>query len=202
MSFAIPLILFLIPLAFSPGPGNLFFAALAARFGAKATLPALFGYHVATIIVTFVVGLGFEIGTGSNMALTRALAAIGSIYVLYLAWKLVTSKVDVNASVDRAASFMDGFFLLVFNPKAYVIIALLFTQFPPTQHMASNPLLGNVIISAAFTLHNLFAFVVWILASDKVGSGFRTPDNFKRMNIIFGGLLAAVAIWLFVSNLT
>ena len=53
------LIIFLFPLAFSPGPGNMFFAANGARFGFVNTLSANLGYHLATIIVTFLIGFGF-----------------------------------------------------------------------------------------------------------------------------------------------
>lgn len=202
MSFLIPLVLFLVPLAFSPGPGNLFFAALSARYGAKATLPALVGYHVATLLITFLVGLGFEIGTSGNQTLSQVLGGAGAIYVLYLAWKIATSSVDLTTDNIKPASFIDGFLLLTFNPKAYVIIALLFTQFPPGQLVPDSPLIGNLIISSAFTFHNLFAFIVWIAVSDKVGSAFRSPENFRLMNYLFGGLLAIVATWLFVMNLS
>ena len=54
------LLVFLFPLAFSPGPGNMFFAASGARFGFLNTLSANFGYHLATIIITFLLGIGFN----------------------------------------------------------------------------------------------------------------------------------------------
>lgn len=53
------LLIFLFPLAFSPGPGNMFFAASGARFGFKKTLAANIGYHLATIIITLLIGFGF-----------------------------------------------------------------------------------------------------------------------------------------------
>ena len=52
------LLIFLFPLAYSPGPGNLFFAANGARFGFWATVPANIGYHIATWFVTLAVGGG------------------------------------------------------------------------------------------------------------------------------------------------
>ena len=55
------LLIFLFPLAFSPGTGNMFFAANGARFGFVNTLSATFGYHLATIIVTFLIGFGFSL---------------------------------------------------------------------------------------------------------------------------------------------
>ncbi len=42
------LLVFLFPLACSPGPGNMFFAANGAWFGFGATIPASLGYHIAT----------------------------------------------------------------------------------------------------------------------------------------------------------
>lgn len=53
------LLIFLFPLAYSPGPGNMFFAAVGARFGFRASLPAHLGYHLATWIVTAAIGFGF-----------------------------------------------------------------------------------------------------------------------------------------------
>lgn len=202
MTFAIPLILFLIPLAFSPGPGNLYFAALSARYGASSTISALAGYHVATILVTFIVGLGFEIGTGNNQLVMRTLGSLGALYVLFLAWKIAISPVSNSLKVIGSAGFIDGFVLLVLNPKAYVIIALLFTQFPPSDLLPENPTLASLIIAGAFTFQNLLAFIFWIIASDKVGASFRAPENLRRMNWIFGGLLALVAVWLLMSNWT
>ncbi|MEM6594772.1 MAG: hypothetical protein AAF672_08265, partial [Pseudomonadota bacterium] len=43
---AIALIIFLFPIAYSPGSGNLFFAANGARFGFRPALPANAGYHI------------------------------------------------------------------------------------------------------------------------------------------------------------
>ena len=56
---ALALVIFLLPLAYSPGPGNMFFAANGARFGFRSTIPANVGYHLATWIVTAGIGFGF-----------------------------------------------------------------------------------------------------------------------------------------------
>lgn len=54
------LLVFLMPLAYSPGPGNMVFAAIGGRFGLRASIPASAGYHLATFAVTAAVGLGFS----------------------------------------------------------------------------------------------------------------------------------------------
>lgn len=45
LATALALVVFPFALAYSPGPGNMFFAANGARFGLQATLPANFGYQ-------------------------------------------------------------------------------------------------------------------------------------------------------------
>ena len=70
MNLTVTLIIFLFPLAYSPGPGNMFFAALAARGGWSSTLPANIGYHIATWFVTAAIGLGFlAMGAVSSLLL-------------------------------------------------------------------------------------------------------------------------------------
>ena len=122
------LILFLLPLAYSPGPGNLFFAANGARFGFRATIRANLGYHLATWIVTFAIGLGFAAILARGPALFLALKWVGGIYVLFLALRFLRAGAYGGAAIARPAGFADGAILLILNPKAYAIIALMYSQ--------------------------------------------------------------------------
>jgi threonine/homoserine/homoserine lactone efflux protein len=91
MLFVVALMAFLFPLAYSPGPGNMFFAALGARFGTVVTLPANAGYHIATLVVTGLLGLGLVSAVHPGTALFVGLKLAGSVYVMWLAWKMATS---------------------------------------------------------------------------------------------------------------
>ena len=57
IEITIALIIFLFPLAYSPGR-NMFLQPMGARFGFAATVPSNIGYHIATWLVTVVIGLG------------------------------------------------------------------------------------------------------------------------------------------------
>lgn len=191
------LILFLFPLAYSPGPGNMFFAANGARFGFRATLPANAGYHIATWFVTAIIGFGFLTAIEQFPQLFTILKIAGSLYVLWIAWKMLKAGTLQGAEEAKPATFMDGTILLLLNPKAYVIIALMFTQFlRPTD--ISN-FASVILITTVFTLNNLVAFFVWTLVGDKIASFFRSPESSRRLNILFGTVLAAVAVWMLVS---
>lgn len=192
----IALILFLFPLAYSPGPGNLFFAANGARFGFRSTVPANAGYHAATWIVTAGIGFGFLSAFDRFPGAFLAVKIAGSVYVLWIAWKLFRSGVLREGGVAKPATFVDGAVLLLLNPKAYVIIALMFTQFLDP---SSEQLVAVLLISTVFTFNNMVAFSVWTLVGDRISLMFRTPESAHRLNMTFGALLAMVGVWMLFS---
>ncbi len=189
---AIALILFLFPLAYSPGPGNMFFAANGARFGFGATIAASLGYHIATWIVTAGIGLGFMTVMDRGPQVFPWLKLAGALYVLWLAWKLFRAGALKSDEEAQPARFSDGAVLLLLNPRAYVIIGVMFTQFLPQPDM--RQLTAVVLITTIFTLNNLVAFSLWTLAGDRLARAFRTPDHARQLNRLFGATLPPVAI--------
>lgn len=187
------LLAFLLPLAYSPGPGNLFFAANGARFGLRATLPANFGYHVATLVVSAAIGLGFFAAIDRLPGLFDTLRVAGALYVLWLAWKLFRAGALAQDAEARPAGFVDGAVLLLLNPKAYVIMALMFTQFLGDSATGSALVLWIALI---FTLNNALAFTLWTVAGDGLGRLFRSPERARVLNVGLSAMLAAVAVWM------
>ena len=186
------LLVFLFPLAFSPGPGNMFFAANGARFGFVKTLSANFGYHFATIIVTFIIGLGFSFFFSFIEKQYQYIQIIGSLYVMYLAYKFFRADVYNQNSQKFRCTFTDGVALLVFNPKAYVIISLMFAIF-----LDSNQnILKLIIITLVFTINNFISFTLWTVFGDLIGAKFRNEKYSKILNNVFSLLLFLVGVWM------
>ncbi|MFA8384522.1 MAG: LysE family translocator [Pelagibaca sp.] len=191
------LLIFLFPLAYSPGPGNMLFAANGAVFGFRATLPASAGYHVATWIVTLGLGLGLMSLLEAWPMLFPALKALGAVYVLWLAVKLWRAGSTKTTQAARPASFVDGVMLLLLNPKAYVIIALMFSQFlSPTDPQV---LAAVLLITTVFTLNNLVAFSTWALIGDTLARAFRDDQRAVWLNRGFAAVLAGVAVWMLLA---
>ncbi|MDF2231482.1 LysE family translocator [Albimonas sp. CAU 1670] len=189
------LLAFLFPLAYSPGPGNMFFAANGARFGMRATLRANLGYHVATWIVATAIGFGAMAAFTTHPGAFQALKLVGSLYVLWLAWTLFRSGGQDAAAEAAPAGFGAGVLLLLFNPKAYVIMALMFTQFA-AQAQGADAWRLVLVIATVFTLNNLVAFLAWTAAGDRLARRFREDRSARRINRSFGAVLAAVAVWM------
>lgn len=203
------LLLFLFPLAYSPGPGNLFFAALGARYGLRASLPASLGYHVATWAVTVAIGFGFLAGAARVPAALAWIQPLGAVYILWLAWRLARADGDGPKSgeagdigSDGAAPVVGvaaGAVLLLLNPKAYVIIALLFTQFLGAGAGAGAGWPWVMVLASVFTLNNLVAFTLWTLAGDMLMRAFRGTISGRWLNRGFAACLALVALWLLLA---
>ena len=192
--FVFALLAFLFPLAYSPGPGNLFFAALGARYGLVATLWANAGYHAATLVVAFLIGAGLMSAIDPGSRLFLALKTAGSLYVLWLAWKMARAGASHGGARDGNAGFVDGVSLLILNPKAYVIMLLLFSQFGAAG--PADMLQRVAVISLVFTLNNLLAFSLWTAAGDGLGRMFRGETGARRLNYFFAGVLACVGLWM------
>ncbi len=192
MDWFLALLLFLAPLAYSPGPGNLVFAAIGARDGWLGSVPASVGYHLATLIVTLVTGFGFALMATKLPGVFVAIRWAGVLYVLWLALRFAQSGALTDSGAFRRMGMQDGAVLLVLNPKAWVIISLMFSQFLPVSDPA--PALV-VLISVVFTLNNLVAFAVWTVAGQVIGRLFADARS-RGVNSGFAMALAAVALWM------
>jgi len=187
------LLLFLFPLAYSPGPGNMFFAALGARYGVAASLPATLGYHAATLIVSFAIGAGVTVTLNPTSRIFTLIQTLGALYLLWLAFKLYRSHSPQSLADAHPATALSGAILLLLNPKGYLIMALLFTQFP------AKTLPETALIATLFTANNMLAFLVWTFAGQTLSRLFNSLAAAHRINAGFAICLAGVALWLLLS---
>jgi len=179
------LLIFLFPLAYSPGPGNMFFAANGARFGFWATVPANIGYHIATWLITVAVGAGLLAVFSDYPMVFLILRIAGALYVLWLAWGLFNAGPAGAVGAAKGAGFWDGVVLLLLNPKAYVLMALIYSQFGAH---------GQVIwIATVFTANNIVAFCLFAWVGEMISSRFAAGPWGNRL---LGAMLAAVAVWM------
>ena len=78
----IALILFLFPLAYSPGPEIIFFAVNGAWFGFLSTVPAIVSYQIAIWALTAAISAGFIATFDKFPQVFVTLKVLGSLYLL------------------------------------------------------------------------------------------------------------------------
>jgi threonine/homoserine/homoserine lactone efflux protein len=188
------LLLFLLPLAYSPGPGNAYFALSGARHGLSRTTPSLFGYHVATVLVTACLGSGLSFSLLASPTAALALALGSAAYMIWLAYGCFTAPQQTRSTdttertADLPPTFWAGASVLLLNPKAYSIIFLMFSTF-------LRPMDGvDVVlwITLIFTLNNYLAFVAWAIAGQLLSKWL----NGRIANVVYGLAFVGVAVWI------
>jgi threonine/homoserine/homoserine lactone efflux protein len=203
----VALLMFLLPLAYSPGAGNAFFAAIGASKGLRAAVPALAGYHVATFVVTAFIGLGMGVTILNHPVVAKALSVFGSLYVLWLAFSFIRAarpkaapRTESVPPKEQRIGFWAGAIVLLLNPKAYYILAVMFTQF--LRPSVDDNVLTVLAITTVFTLNNLIAFIVWALGGRALTTLFRSERSRRWIDYLFAATLFAVAIWMAVPLFT
>jgi threonine/homoserine/homoserine lactone efflux protein len=171
----------------------MFFAANGARFGFIATIPANIGYHIATWLITFIIGFGFLSFINEFKTLFLTVKYIGVVYIFWIAWKFIRAGI-LEIEEVKPPSFFNGAVLLLCNPKGYVIITTMFSQF--VQPDQPNIFLFVIMITSIFTLNNAIAFISWTLMGDWLAHYFRHEKYARRLNIGFGVMLGLVAFWM------
>jgi threonine/homoserine/homoserine lactone efflux protein len=191
------LILFLAPLAYSPGPGNAFFAVNGALHGAGKTIPALAGYHIATFFVTAAIGAGLSLTVLQEPRIAWTFTILSALYMLWLAAQCFMTFIRAKtgqtlATAELPPTFGAGVMLLLLNPKAYAIILLMFGAFVN----ASSTSFSVFMITAIFTLNNFVAFTVWAIA----GQALAIPLSGRTASLVYAFAFVAVAIWLLATH--
>lgn len=145
----------------TPGPNNAMLMVSGANFGFRATRPHMAGVSVGFLILLLSIGLGLG---GLFIAYPRlhdALTLVGAAYLLWLAWKIATSKTIGGGRGERAVSRPQTFGQAVafqwVNPKAWAMGLGAVTAYAPQQGYVANVL----VIGLIFVVVNLPCIAAW-----------------------------------------
>ena len=175
----------------TPGPNNLMLLASGANFGFARTLPALFGVSIGFGVLLLAVGLGFGALMLAFPQLHFALKVLGSLWILYLAWKIATTRSFGDGKTEQTPpSFLQAFALQWVNPKGWVGAVTAMAVYTS----ADRPLLSVAVITALFSLITLPTLAVWTGFGVGLRGFLSDPVRLKWFNVAMGLALAAT-IW-------
>ena len=113
----IPLIFFSIAAAFTPGPNNIIGSYSGFNFGIKKSIPLILGVTFGyTILITLAAG-GLSIIFNAYPILKTIIKAIGSIFLIYLAYKISFQNQVQKKTIKNPVKFFDTFIFQFINPK-------------------------------------------------------------------------------------
>ncbi len=188
--------IFLVPFAYSPGPGVMFFAVNTARSGFKKILPAIMGYHLGIITFTFCYGIGFDFIVSRYDFILVILRYLGSLYIVYIAYKIFRSGFESDNNKESGITFYNGLIFVFLNPKAQIVITLMYTKFNDAGEI--NTLIYILILTLIFSVNNLISVIMYSI----FGNTLRLIDSSgssKYKDGFFAISLILVAIWMLMS---
>ena len=185
--------LYTLSVMYSPGPVN--FMGLNAGLTGQLTKTIAFFLGVGCSMLVLFLIFGYIGEAVIPHESLHYIALIGALYTLYLAYKMLSSKLEVetNSSEVKILSFWNGFWIQTLNPKAILVILPVTTiMFPAAQIQGYMIFVISVLIS----LGAAGAPFVYSFAGSVLGKTLTNPIWFNRLNKIMGMMLIISALFM------
>ena len=113
--------LFWIVAAYTPGPNNVIASYSGFNFGIKKTLPHIFGVALGFTFLIFLLTIGLVNVFKIFPIIQVSLKYLGSIFLVYLAYKIYFSQIDSEKKNENPVKFIETFLFQFLNPKGVLI---------------------------------------------------------------------------------
>jgi threonine/homoserine/homoserine lactone efflux protein len=192
----VPLILFGIATGFSPGPNNIMTSYTAFNFGVKKAIPTMLGVIIGWTLLIILLQLGSASVFQRYEFIQIAIKILGSIYLLYMAYKLSFGGENKEKIIDpKPVTFANTFFFQFINPKSIIVGLTSISLFIDTEN---NYLRDSIILTAVWFAMAIGSQLTWCLMG-KYMRKFATSDKFiKNFNYSMSFLLIVCVILFYV----
>jgi threonine/homoserine/homoserine lactone efflux protein len=181
-------VLFAVVAAVTPGPSNVMLTAAGANGGVVSGLPCLVGVTAGMGLMMFVVPLGLGSLILRNPLVLKALNWAGAAFLLWLSWKIATSRRMDSLPESRPVGFIGAAVFQWVNPKSWLVTASAAGAFLHTG--AGSPVLQSALLGGLFVLVALPSCFVWLAFGATAQRLLQTPQRLRAFNITMGILLA------------
>ena len=185
------LLLFAFVSSITPGPNNIMLLASGVNFGFRRTIPHMLGIGAGFVVLLLAVGLGLGAVLTAFPALHTALKIAGGAYLLYLAWRVATSRTLAREGGEaaRPMRFSEAAAFQWVNPKGWTMALTGITAYAPGQS-----LWAVLVVSGAFLVVNSVSGSLWVLIGQQIRRFLTDPRRLVLFNWTMAALLVATLI--------
>ena len=184
----------------TPGPPRVVIVSHTLNYGLSRSIWTALGDITANFFQGVVVV--FFIGTllSDNPQILRSLKWAGIIYLIYLAYDTLNSKIKLKRNKQKNLKstfsfFKDGFLVAGLSPKSIIFFGTIFTSFI---NFSSNYFAQFLILIFTYVTLDFLTLMVYGLAANKVSIWLK--GNPKFLNTISACVLIFIAIYVALSQ--
>lgn len=191
-----PLALFAIVSTVTPGGATTLATASSAHFGYRRSMPLMGG--IATGLASMAAGAAAGLAgvIQAFPSLQLAMKLVGTLYLLWLAWKMARSgSPHLHSNIARPIGFFGAVWLVWHNPKGWAVTLGAAASFAS---LAAEPLHLALILGCSFWVAAILSLSLWCIAGLILARLLRTDAQWHAFNALLGALLviSIVPMWL------
>ena len=180
------LALFMFVTSCSPGPNNIVASYSGFNFGILKTIPHMLGVIFGFTILVTITNFGLINVFQKFPIIQEILKYSGSLFLIYLAYKISFSKNHTNNFKNNPVRFIETFFFQFINPKSVIVAVIMVSTYI---EKGQNFLTYSFWVIAVAFVFAIISIVFWTLIG-KFLRKFATNENFvKRFNYFMSFLL-------------
>ncbi len=195
-SLLLPLLTFALAATFTPGPNNIMVTASGANFGYWRTLPHMLGITFG--FTGMIAAVGFGLGEIFKVypALHEIMKWVGSVYLIFLAWKIATaSKPEEHGGERKPFTFVQAALFQWVNPKAWIMSIAALTAYTTN---GADYVAETLVVAGAFFIVSFPSISSWCLFGTLIGRLLTSPRALMIFNVSMSALIVASIALLYI----
>lgn len=191
MTLLLAMFSFSLVMSITPGPVNMIILSSSINYGVKRTIPYVSGATFGFTLLLLFIGFGFSQFIKAYPFFLTYLMILGSLYIIYMGYKIASSKPELKISKKDVPKFYEGFLLQWINPKAWIAC------------ISGVSIFSNATSYDSFLTFSIIYFIicyislgVWAILGDKFSYLINDRFHLRLFNFIMGLLLMITAVYL------
>ncbi len=188
ITLLISIFVFSFATSITPGPNNIMLLSSGLTFGYKKTIPHLLGVVIGFPLMALLVGLGLGKIFESYPTILTMLKIVGTIYLLWLAWKIANSTPSFSENTNNSTPlmFMPIVLFQWVNPKNWIKIITAMSVYVDS---AENALSQILVITIVFLSTVIVSANTWTLGGVALKRFIKNKKAIRVFNISMAVLL-------------
>ena len=189
------LIILMFVAAFTPGPNNLLSSYSGFNFGIKKTLPLIYGVTFGFPLLIIIINSGLIIFFKKFPSLQEIIKVLGSVFILYFAYKVALSKSNEEQKIKNPAKFFNMLFFQFINPKAVLFAIIVVSTFI---NVNENFIRDTAVVLSVAIIFSFVSIFSWCLLG-KFLRRFATNEKIiHAFNYVMSFLLIVCVIMIYL----